>query len=200
METEPTDDNSSVVTDLTPVLELLTKPKLAEFYAALREQPSTIPALLPDLSIGKTAAYDYRDRLEAAGLIAEVGSEDNSTVYEAYDFDITMQLGSEEFRVTPALARILAERTENPEVDRFVDQYGVATLAEFIPLARTYAEGKLTHRAIAERLDISRASAFEMLGEVLAILDITPESKHSSPGDLSDDDVAAIIENARSSE
>jgi predicted transcriptional regulator len=188
------------VTDLTAVLDLLRKPKLMELYVALRDGPVTIPEVLPQLNLGKTAAYEYCDRLEAAGLVTAVGTENNSTVYEARDFSMTIRIESEEITVTPSLARVLAERSENPEVDRFVDQYGVETLAEFVPLARQYAEGAATHRSIAEQLDVSRAGAFEMLGEVLDVLEVTPEPTHSEPGDLSDEEAAAVVEDARPSE
>jgi hypothetical protein len=188
------------VTDLTAVLDLLRKPKLMELYATLRDESATIPDVLPQLSLGKTAAYEYCDQLEAAGLVTAVGTDNGSTVYEAREFSMTIRIDSEEITVTPTLARVLAERSENPEVDRFVDQYGVETLVEFVPLAHQYAEGAATHRSIAGQLDVSRAGAFEMLGEVLDILDITPEATHSQPGDLGDEEAAAIVEDARPSE
>jgi|GEM_PF-6847782 len=188
------------VTDLSAVLDLLRKPKLMELYATLREESATIPEVLPQLSLGKTAAYDYCDQLEAAGLVAAVGTENNSTVYEARDFSMTIRIESESITVTPSLARVLAERSENPEVDRFVDKYGIETLVEFVPLARQYAEGVATHRSIADQLDVSRASAFEMLGEVLDILDVTPEATHSQPGELSDQEATRVVEDARPSE
>lgn len=190
----------SEVTDLRPVFALLEKPELAEFYARLKQEPATIPELLPALSIGKTAAYNYVARLEKAGLVSKAGTKDNSTLYAANDFTIALTIAGKELEVTPELARVLAERETNPEVDRFLDQYGIATLAEFIELAHAYAEGEMTHRAIADILDISRAAAFDMLDEVLDILNIVPASRHSQPGDRSDDEVETLIENARTSE
>lgn len=188
------------VTDLRPVFALLEKPELAEFYARLKQEPATIPELLPALSIGKTAAYNYVAQLEKAGLVSKAGTKDNSTLYAANDFTIALTIAGKELEVTPELARVLAERETNSEVDRFLDQYGIATLAEFIELAHAYAEGEMTHRAIADILDISRAAAFDMLEEVLDILDIVPPAKHSQPGDRSDDEVETLIENARRSE
>lgn len=166
----------------------------------LGEDPTTIPDLLPALDIGKTAAYDYVDRLEQAGLVVDVGTKDNSTVYEGREFTLTISIADEDIEATPDVVRVLAERTSNPEVDRFVDQYGIATLAEFVDLAHRYAEGEMTHRAIAEILDVSRAAAVDMLGEVLEILDIAPEPTHSNPGDRSDEAVEAIVQDARESE
>lgn len=186
------------VTDLTAVLDLLRKPKLAELYVTLREQPATIPDILPQLEMGKTAAYNYCDQLQAAGLVSTAGSENGSTVYEARDFSLTIHTDAAEITVTPAVARVLAERAENAEIDRFIDQYGVETLVEFVPLARQYADGTTTHRAIAERLGVSRAAAFETLSEVIGVLDVVPESKHSSSGDI--DDATAVVEDARPSE
>jgi len=69
-----------------------------------------------------------------------------------------------------------------------------------IPLAQQYAAGEMTHRAIAEILDISRESAFEMLRETVGILDIVPASTQIQPGDLSDAEVDALIEESNASE
>lgn len=193
----PRDD---IVTDLSPVFKLIEEPKFAELYASLRDEPATIPDLLPELSIEKSTAYNYIDQLERGGLVSEAGTSDESTRYRAEAFHVTIHISEKEIAVTPELARVIAQRTANSEVDRFIDQYGVSTLGEFVPLAQKYAAGEMTHRAIAELLDISRAAAFEMLRETLEILDIVPDSTHSQPGDLSDEAVETIIRDARSSE
>lgn len=198
MATDRTAPKPEVVTDLSPVFKLLEEPKFAELYAHLREGPATIPELLPDLTIEKSTAYNYVDLLQRAGLVADVGTDAGSTRYRAAEFDMTIRIENTEITVTPDLARVIAQRETNPEVDRFLDQYGVVTLAEFVPLARQYADGEMTHRAIAEILDISRAAAFEMLGEVTTILEIEPDSTHVRPGEYDDEEVDAIVENARS--
>lgn len=200
MATDRPASQNDVITDLAPVFKLLEEPKFAELYAQLRASPATIPELLPDLSIEKSTAYNYVKLLQQAGLVTEAGTDTGSTRYRAAEFHVTIQIDDTEITVTPDLARVLAQRTNNPEVDRFIDQYGVVTLAEFIPLAQQYADGEMTYRAIAEILDISRAAAFEMLRETLAILDIVPDSTHIQPGDYDDEDVDAVVENARSSE
>jgi len=200
MATNRTGQREEVVADLSPVFKLIAEPKFAELYARLRDEPATIPELLPDLSIEKSTAYNYIDMLEQARLVSEVGTEGPSARYKAEEFHVTVRISETEIDVTPELARVIAQRTANPEVDRFIDQYGLATLADFIPLAQQYADGEMTHRAISEILDISRASAFEMLRETLEILDIVPESTHSQPGEVSDEEVETLIENSRSTE
>jgi hypothetical protein len=154
---------------------------------------------MPDLTIEKSTAYNYIDLLQQAGLVTETGTVDGSTQYHAEEFQVTLQIAETELTVTPELARVIARREDNPEVDRFIDQYGIVTLAEFIPLTRQYAAGEMTHRAIAAILDISRPAAFEMLREVLDILEIVPDANHAEPGDYSDDAVEQMIENAKSS-
>jgi predicted transcriptional regulator len=199
MATERTAPRDDVVTDLSPVFKLIEEPKFAELYAQLRGNPTTIPALLPDLSIEKSTAYKYIHLLQRTGLVTKTGTVDGGTQYRAEEFQITIYIAETELTVTPELARVIARRRVNPEVDRFIDQYGIVMLAEFIPLAQQYATGEMTHRAIAEILGISRAAAFEMLQEVLDILEIAPDSDHAEPGDYSDDDVQHIIEDATSS-
>lgn len=200
MATDRTAAGDGIVQDLSPVFRLVTEPKFAELYAALRGEPATIPDLLPELSIEKSTAYKYADLLAGAGLVSDVGTEGNSALYRANDFHLTVHISETEVEVTPELARVIAHRSTNPEIDRFIDQYGVGTLGGFVPLAREYSEGGTTHRAIAERLDISRAAAFDMLREVLDILDIVPESSHARGGDRSDAEVNEIVEDARTTE
>jgi hypothetical protein len=199
MATDRTAPRDDVVTDLSPVFKLIKEPKFAELYAQLRGDPATIPELLPDLSIEKSTAYKYIDFLQQGGLVTEIGTVDGSTQYRAEEFQVTIRIAETELTVTPEFARVIARREDNPEVDRFIDQYGIVTLAEFIPLAQQYASGEMTHRAIVEILDVSRAAAFEMLREVLDILEIVPDSDHTEPGDYSEEDVEQMVENARSS-
>jgi predicted transcriptional regulator len=199
MATDRTAPRDDAVTDLSPVFKLIKEPKFADLYAQLRAGPATIPELLPDLSIEKSTAYKYIDFLQQGGLVTEIGTVDGSTQYRAEEFQVTIRIAETELTVTPEFARVIARREDNPEVDRFIDQYGIVTLAEFIPLAQQYAAGEMTHRAIAEILDVSRAAAFEMLREVLDILEIVPDSDHTEPGDYSEKEVEQMIENARSS-
>lgn len=200
MATDRSAARDDVVTDLSPVFKLIEEPKFAELYAELRDTPATIPELLPQLSIEKSTAYNYIGLLERAGLVSEAGTTNGSTQYRAEEFHVTIQISETEIEVTPELARVIAQRTANAEVDRFIDQYGISTLAAFIPLAQQYAAGEMTHRAIAEILDISRASSFVMLRETVAILDIVPDSTQTQPGDLSDAEVDALVEESNASE
>lgn len=199
MATDRSTPSDAVVTDISPVFRLIEEPKFAELYAQLRDGPTTIPAVLPELSIEKSTAYKYLDLLQRAGLASKTGTVNGSTQYRAADFQVTIQIADTELIVTPELARVIASRTDNPEIDRFIDQYGIVALAEFIPLTQQYAAGEMTYRAIAEILDISRAAAFEMLREVLDILAIVPDSEHAEPGDYSHKDIAQLIDDTQSS-
>ncbi|WP_436903615.1 DUF7437 domain-containing protein [Halovenus halobia] len=200
MATDRTASRETVVSDLSPIFKLIEEPKFAELYVQLREGSATIPELLPDLSIEKSTAYKYIALLQRAGLVTEIGTVNGSTQYRAEEFQVTIQIAETEFTVTPELARVIAQRGTNPEIDRFIDQYGIVTLAEFIPLSQQYAAGEMTHRAIAEILDISRAAAFEMLREVLDVLAIVPDADHAEPGDDSDEEVAQLIEDETADE
>lgn len=188
------------IEDLRPVFMLLEKPELAELYHRLEEGPATIPGILSTLGVGKTAAYKYVVLLQKAGLVVRTGARDGSALYVATDFEVKVTVGDQTVTITPEVVRLLAERDSNPEIDRFVEQNGVAVLSKFVELAHRYANGEMTHRAMAEILDVSRAAAFDMLEEALPILDIVPEAEHSRPGDRSDEKVETIIEYARPSE
>jgi hypothetical protein len=185
------------IRSLDGVFALLQKPQVAALYTRLQEQATTVPSLLTDLDISKTAAYDYCDLLQSAGLVSEHGTDGRSTIYQAHDFEISLRLGDEEMTITPKVVRVLAARTSDRPIDRFVEQYGVATLVRFVTLAEEYADGSMTYRGIAQVLDISPGSAFDTLEAVLSVLDLAPDSRHSRPGDRRDAEVARLIEEAR---
>jgi hypothetical protein len=95
------------------------------------------------------------------------------------------------------VADVVAHRDESDVIDEFIDQHGIRTVSKFVDLAHDHSDGTTTVRIIADELDISRETSFDMLAEVQDILDITPEPKSTSGGDISQSEAEKIIDEAR---
>lgn len=141
-----------------------------------------ISELLDEVDITKSTIYDYVDALQNGGLLITVGEKEGSTAYTANEFTFTFEIDTAEVHITPELVEVLSHQDDAPEIQAFVDRYGVVTLAEFIDLAYEQAQGDVTTRMIAEILDISRGSAYDTLEQVHRLLDIgdgDPETLHA---------------------
>jgi predicted transcriptional regulator len=188
----PENNRSDIMmTDVKPLLELVENPTLTEVYQLVVETPATVPEIREQIDISKTAAYDYIEKLQSGGVVEEVGTRNGATVYTAHEFRIQLEVGDTSFELSSDLCRVIAESDTNQEIERFVDQYGIGTLIELLPLVREYADGEITHRMIANILDISRAAAFQMTEELLPLLDAVPESTVHRPETPATDTEAA---------
>lgn len=167
-----TPDAGPSITDLSPVIDLLEKPVVADVYLAALDEPVTVPELLERVDATKSTVYDYVDGLGDAGLLAAVGERDGATVYRASEFTFTFEIDDESVTVTPELIRVLAHRDSDTEIGTFLDKYGVPTLAEFVELAHEQTRGDVTTRSIATILGISIGSAYDVLERVHRILEI----------------------------
>lgn len=179
-------DTTPTITELSPVIELLEKPAVAAVYLAALDEPTTVPELLTRVESTKSTVYDYADNLQDAGLFTAVDERDGATVYHANEFTITFEIEAESVTISPELVRVLAHRDDNPEIRNFVDQYGVATLAEFVELAHEQVDGNVTTRSIATILDISRGSAYDVLERIQQILEIGGEVETRHADETSD--------------
>ncbi|MFB6176347.1 MAG: hypothetical protein ABEI99_04250, partial [Halobaculum sp.] len=87
-----TPDAGPSITDLSPVIELLEKPVVADVYLAALDEPVTVPELLDSVDATKSTVYDYVDSLRDAGLLAAVGERDGATVYRGSEFTFTFEI------------------------------------------------------------------------------------------------------------
>lgn len=191
----PTEDaDASDITDLQPVISLLKKPALTDIYLTALDTVVTVPELLEDVDLTKSTVYDYVEALQRAGLLVETGDRDGATAYTANDFTFTLEVGGSTIEVTPDLVAVLSQQESIPEIGTFVDQYGIATVTAFIDLAHEQARGEITTRMIADKLQISRGSAFDMLVHVHRILEIDDESETYHADNLSDAERESLLE------
>ncbi|MFC6872208.1 DUF7437 domain-containing protein [Halobellus marinus] len=148
-----------VVRDLLSVADLLEEPQLARLYAHLaREGEATVQELMEALDLPQGTAYTYVNRLVDAGVLeAKTGKQPHS--YVARDIDLTVTGGEGEYTITPALIDAVARRTTDEDIDIFIDRHGIAGLAAALTYAVSREQGEVTHRMMADDLDISPLAA-----------------------------------------
>jgi hypothetical protein len=180
--------SAPVFADLEPLVSLLDNPDMARVYLTALDNETTVPELLDTLTPAKSTIYEYVHALERVGLLQEVGERSGATVYKGNEFTFSLEIDRRTVEVTPELVEILAHQDTAPEIQTFREQYGLATLTRFVDLAHEQARGEITSRMIAETLDISRGSAYDMLEHVHRILEIggEPETNHADEIDNSE--------------
>lgn len=183
------------ITDVRPLLELLETAALSETYTCLAREPMTVPEIVAAVGMSKSTAYAYIEKLVAAGLATPVEDDtEGATVYEGREFELLVTIDDEELRLTPDLVRVISHRESNDTIDRFIDQYGVATLAAVIEVAPEHAAGDLTSRMVAAELDIPRGWAFDVLEAVTPlVVEDLPAAETFGPEDIGDDERAALL-------
>lgn len=191
---EPTTTGVGRISELGPVIDLLEKPQMAVLYTVAQNTVVTVPHLLETVEITKSTAYEYVAALERAGLMSEVDTNGSATQYTAHDFTFRLEVDGMVVKITPDVVEVLAQQQTNPEIQGFVEQYGLATLAAFIDLAHEHAEGDVTTRMIADILDIPRGRAYDMLTHVGQILELGdgPVTEHAA--DLDEDERDRLLD------
>ena len=71
-----------------------------------------------------------------------------------------------EYTITPALIDAVGRRETNADIDTYIDRHGVAGLATALTYAVARERGEVTHRLMADDLDISPLAA-EMILQAL---------------------------------
>lgn len=147
------------IEQLRTVLDLLETPTLAHIYAyTLRRGPTTVPELVDALDVPQGTAYEYVGRLERAGLVSKVRDE-RPHEYEAEPISLTLSADDETRTITPELVDAVARRTDDEDIDLYVDRHGIDGLATALEYARQRVEGTVTHRTMARELDVPPVEA-----------------------------------------
>ena len=160
----------------------------------MRDHVVTVPELQAEVDVTKSTVYDYVAALQRAGLVSEVETDGTATTYTAHEFVVTLKVDGMVVEVTPDVVEVLSHQETNPEIQGFLEQYGLATLAAFIDFAHQHAAGDVTTRMIADLLDISRGSAYDMLEHVGRILDIGGEPSTAHAADLDENERDELLE------
>jgi hypothetical protein len=79
---------------------------------------------------------------------------------------VTTAAGNREYTITPALIDAVGHRETDADIDTYLDRHGVAGLATALTYAVARKRGEVTHRLMAEDIDISPLAA-EMILQAL---------------------------------
>ena len=152
--------DGDIVQDFLSVADLLEEPQLAQLYAYLaREGEATVQDVMDDLELAQGTAYSYVNRLVDAGVV-DVTDDEQPRRYAAQKIDLTvMQAGDREYTITPALIDAVGRRETDADIDTYIDRHGVAGLATALTYAVARERGEVTHRLMADDLDISPLAA-----------------------------------------
>ncbi|WP_089650065.1 DUF7437 domain-containing protein [Halobacterium hubeiense] len=160
--------DGDIVQDFLSVADLLEEPQLAQLYAYLaQEGEATVQDVMDDLELAQGTAYSYVNRLVDAGVV-DVTDDEQPRRYAAREIDLTVTTaaGDREYTITPALIDAVGRRETDADIDTYIDRHGVAGLATALTYAVARERGKVTHRLMAEDLDISPLAA-EMILQAL---------------------------------
>lgn len=153
--------DGAVITEFLSVADLLEEPALAQLYAFLfREGASTVPEIIDTLGLPQGTAYAYVNRLADADLIRSTTDEQPRS-YEAREIDLTVTDadGSREYTITPLLIDAVGRRTTDDDIDAYIDRFGIAGLATALTYTVARERGEVTHRIMADDLDIAPVAA-----------------------------------------
>ncbi|QGA84418.1 helix-turn-helix domain-containing protein [Halomicrobium sp. LC1Hm] len=160
--------DGDIVQDFLSVVDLLEEPQLAQLYAYLaREGEATVQDVMDDLEFAQGTAYSYVNRLVDAGVV-DITDDGQPRKYtaRAIDLTVTTAAGDREYTITPALIDAVGRRETDADIDTYIDRHGVAGLATALTYAVARERGEVTHRLMAEDLDISPLAA-EMILQAL---------------------------------
>jgi hypothetical protein len=160
--------DGDIVRDFLSVADLLAEPQLAQLYAYLaREDAATVQDVMDDLELAQGTAYSYVNRLVDAGVV-NVTDDEQPRRYAAREIDLTVTTaaGDREYTITLALIDAVGRRETNADIDTYIDRHGVAGLATALTYAVARERGEVTHRLMADDLDISPLAA-EMILQAL---------------------------------
>ena len=154
-------DDGAIVGDLLSIADLLKEPQLAQLYAYLtREGESTVGEVMDALDLPQGTAYTYVNRLVDAGLAEPTREEQPRTyVARAIDLTVTAPDGTRDYTITPMLVDAVGCRTIDDDIDTYIDRHGVAGLATALTYAIARERGEVTHRTMADDLDVSPLAA-----------------------------------------
>jgi len=147
------------IQQLQTVVDLLETPVLARMYAhVLQDGPVTVANIVDELDIPQGTAYDYIQKLEAAGLVEKTRNQRPSE-YDAESLSLTLSTDGETQTITPALIAAVARRDENDDIDIYIERHGLDGLAVALEYAEEYVDGTVNHRIAARELDLSPLEA-----------------------------------------
>jgi hypothetical protein len=143
------------------------------------------------LDLAQGTAYTYVNRLVDPGVI-KATSEEQPRRYVAREIDLTVTTaaGDREYTITPALIDAVGRRATDDDIDTYIDRHGIAGLATALTYAVDREQGEITHRLMAEDLEISPLAAEIILQALCPVVleHFDVEASGASVADIEDVD------------
>ena len=153
--------DGDIIRDFLSVADLLEDPQLAQLFAYVaREEEATVQEVMNGLDLAQGTAYSYVNRLVDAGVI-EARTDEQPRTYVARDIDLTVTAADDdrEYTITPTLIDAVGRRRTDDDIDTYIDRHGIAGLATALTYAVARERGEVTHRLMAQDLDVSPLAA-----------------------------------------
>ena len=153
--------DGDVIREFLSVADLLEEPHLAQLFAYVaREEEATVQEVMDALDLAQGTAYTYVNRLVDAGVI-EATTDEQPRTYVARDIDLTVTAADDdrEYTITPTLIDAVGRRRTDDDIDTYIDRHGIAGLATALTYAVARERGEVTHRVMAQDLDVSPLAA-----------------------------------------
>jgi len=153
--------NGAAVRDLLSVATLLKDPQLAGLYAHLYlEEPATVREATAALDFSRETTQRLLSRLEEMGTVETI-TDAGTQQYRATTIELSLSASQGEgiYTVTPALIDAVGRRSEDGDIDTYIDRHGLAGLATALVYAVDRERSRVTHRLMARDLDITPLEA-----------------------------------------
>jgi predicted transcriptional regulator len=186
----PAPHEPNAVDRMVSVVDLLETPDLARIYTYLQrtENDPTTEAVIEDLGIAQTTAYESLTHLVETGLVDRT-TETRPYHYQANPVELQVAIDGEEsetaYAITPMLIDAIGQSVNNENIALYLDRNGIGGLADALIYTIEHREGYVTTQIMARELDLSVLEAGTILAELRDIVQTwNPE------GVQSDDDVS----------
>lgn len=88
---------------------------------------------------------------------------------------------------TRPLHTVLADNKREAQINKFIEAYGLKTLADVVDLIPDYTKGNVTYRGIANAVEIPYGEAFDIIDAMMPIINEEPESEQLRPSDIDEE-------------
>lgn len=171
-------DPEETLGELLTYAELLNNPRLAQFYIyVLRTGPVAIETVKDDLEVPHSTAYKYVGELEEMGVLTR-NEEETPTTVSVEPVHLVLDTDHGEVVATPVLVDAIGRQLDDQEIRLFVERHGVPKLAAALHYTLRVADGQLTQRTAATKLDVHPA---EGTAVITALQDVVEEASAYDP-------------------
>lgn len=119
---------------------------------------------MDDLGFTQGTAFTSVNRLVDAGVLEVIRHEQpRRYVARKIELTVTAAAGDREYTIPPALIDAVGRRQTDDDIDTYVDRHGIAGLGTALTYAVAPERGEVTHRLMAQDLDISSLVAETVL-------------------------------------